>query len=287
MSSFVQIHLGESSAAVAGEKEQLLFAKLADRSSLLVALSGGTDSAYLAWAAHQVLGNRALSVTAISPSYSSYDREQLELFLRATRIQHEFVQTNEMDNPAYRANNADRCYFCKDELFSVLDRITSERHIEAIAYGVNADDTSDFRPGHRAASEHKVLTPLLDAHLRKFEIRYLSGRAKLPSWDRPASACLSSRLPYGTEVTPERLSLIEQGERALRDLGFRQFRVRLHDKLARIELAPEELPRAFTPQMAAAIAKSLKAVGFSYISLDLEGYRQGSLNESLSKFAGT
>src|SRR3974390_1541513 len=178
MSSFVQIHLGESSAAVAGEKEQLLFAKLADRSSLLAALSGGTDSAYLAWAAHQVLGNRALSVPAISPSYSSYDREQLELFLRATRIQHEFVQTNEMDNPAYRANNADRCYFCKDELFSVLDRITSERHIEAIAYGVNADDTSDFRPGHRAASEHKVLTPLLDAHLRKFEIRYLSGRAK-------------------------------------------------------------------------------------------------------------
>ncbi len=279
--------MGESSAAVAGEKEQLLFAKLADRSSLLVALSGGTDSAYLAWAAHQVLGNRALSVTAISPSYSSYDREQLELFLRATGIQHEFVQTNEMDNPAYRANNADRCYFCKDELFSVLDRIASARHIEATAYGVNANDTFDFRPGHRAASEHKVLTPLLDAHLHKSEIRYLSERAKLPSWNRPASACLSSRLPYGTEVTPERLSLVEQGERALRDLGFKQFRVRLHDKLARIELAPEELPRAFTPQMAAAIAKSLKAVGFSYISLDLEGYRQGSLNETLSKSTGT
>ncbi len=287
MQSFVQIRTGEPSAAAAGEKEQLLFAKLADRPSLLIALSGGTDSAYLAWGAHRVLGDRALSVTAISPSYSSYDREQLEIFLRDTGIRHEFVQTNEMDNPAYRANNADRCYFCKDELFSVLDRIAAEHHIEATAYGVNADDTFDFRPGHRAASEHKVLTPLLDAHLHKAEIRYLSQRANLPSWDRPASACLSSRLPYGTEVTPERLSLVELGERALRDLGFRQFRVRLHDKLARIELAPEELPRALSAEMSAAIAKSLKAVGFAYVSLDLEGYRQGSLNEALTKSSGT
>ena len=287
MNSFVHIQTSEPSAVSASEKEQRLFAKLADRSSLLVALSGGTDSAYLAWASHQALEERALSVTAISPSYSSYDREQLEIFLRSTGIRHEFVQTNEMDNPAYRANNADRCYFCKDELFTVLDRIVSDRHIEATAYGVNADDNFDFRPGHRAASEHKVLTPLLDAQLHKSEIRYLSERAKLPSWDRPASACLSSRLPYGTEVTPERLSLVEQGERALRDLGFRQFRVRLHDKLARVELATDELPRALTPVMAAAIAKSLKAAGFAYVSLDLEGYRQGSLNEALSKSAGT
>jgi uncharacterized protein len=287
MQAFIQIRTGEPSASAACEKEQLLFAKLADRGSLLIALSGGTDSAYLAWAAHQVLGDRALSVTAISPSYSSYDREQLELLLRDTGIHHEFVQTNEMDNPAYRANDADRCYYCKDELFSVLDRIAADRQIEATAYGVNADDTFDFRPGHRAASEHRVLTPLLDVQLHKSEIRYLSGRANLPSSDRPASACLSSRLPYGTEVTPERLSLVEQGERALRDLGFRQFRVRLHDKLARVELAPEELPRALSIEMAAAIAKSLKAVGFAYVSLDLEGYRQGSLNEALSKSAGT
>ena len=287
MKSFVQIRTGESSSVSADEKERLLFAKLAERTSLLVALSGGTDSAYLAWAAHQVLGDRALSVTAISPSYSSYDREQLELFLRDTGIRHEFVKTNEMDNPAYRANNADRCYFCKDELFSVLERIVADRQIEATAYGVNADDIFDFRPGHRAASEHKVLTPLLDAQIHKSEIRFLSERAKLPSWDRPASACLSSRLPYGTEVTPDRLSLVEQGERALRDLGFRQFRVRLHDKLARIEIAPEELPRALSAEMAAAIAKSLKAVGFAYVSLDLEGYRQGSLNETLSKSVGT
>lgn len=287
MSSYVQIQGREFSPPAADEKEQSLFANLANRASLLVALSGGTDSAYLAWAAHRVLADGALSVTAISPSYSSYDREQLELFLRATGIRHEFVPTHEMDNPAYRANNSDRCYFCKDELFNVLDRIATERSIEVTAYGVNADDTSDFRPGHRAAAEHKVLTPLLDAQLHKQEIRYLSERANLPSWDRPASACLSSRLPYGSEVTPERLSLIEQGERALRELGFRQFRVRLHDKLARIELAPDELPRALTPAMAGAISKSLKAVGFAYVSLDLEGYRQGSLNEALSKPPGT
>lgn len=287
MPSFVQIHTGEPSAADAADKEHFLFAKLASFNSLLVALSGGTDSAYLAWAAHQVLGDRALAVTAISPSYSSYDREQLEIFLRETGIAHEFVQTNEMDNPAYRANNADRCYFCKDELFSVLDGIAAKRGIEGTAYGVNADDTFDFRPGHRAASEHKVLTPLLVAQLHKSEIRFLSERAKLPSWDRPASACLSSRLPYGTEVTTERLSLVERGERALRDLGFRQFRVRLHEKLARVELAAEELPRALSPEMAAAMAKALKAVGFTYVSLDLEGYRQGSLNETLPRSAGT
>jgi pyridinium-3,5-biscarboxylic acid mononucleotide sulfurtransferase len=287
MKPLVQIHTGEPSAEAAGEKEKRLFDLLAQRNSLLVALSGGTDSAYLAWAAHQVLGNRALSVTAISPSYSSYDREQLEIFLRSTGIHHEFVETKEMDNPAYRANNSDRCYFCKDELFSVLDLLAATRQIEATAYGVNADDTFDFRPGQRAAAEHKVLTPLLDARMHKTEIRFLSECARLPSWDRPASACLSSRLPYGTEVTAERLSLVEKGEAALRDLGFRQFRVRLHDKLARIELAPEELPRALNSEMASAIAKSLKALGFSYVSLDLEGYRQGSLNEPLAKSAGT
>lgn len=283
MDAFVQIGNGEHSEAAALEKERTLFTKIAEHHSLLVALSGGTDSAYLAWAAHQVLGRRSLSVTAISPSYSSYDREQLDAFVRFTGIRHEFVQTREMENPAYRANSADRCYYCKDELFSELDRIASERDIETTAYGVNADDVSDFRPGHRAASEHKVLTPLLSAQLHKSEIRFLSKRANLPSWDRPASACLSSRLPYGTEVTPERLTLVEKGERALRELGFRQFRVRLHDKLARIELAPEELHQGLAPEMAAAMAKALKAVGFSYVSLDLEGYRQGSLNEALTR----
>jgi len=287
MKTLVHIHTGEPPAHVAGEKEQLLFAMLADYDSLLVALSGGTDSAYLAWAANQVLGHAALSVTALSPSYSEHDREQLENFLRATGIRHQFIETHEMEKESYRANNADRCYFCKDELFAEMDRIAAEGHFAATAYGVNADDTFDFRPGHRAAAEHHVLTPLLEAKLTKSEIRYLSERAGLPSWDRPASACLASRLPYGTEVTPERLSLVERGEAALRTLGFRQFRVRLHEKLARVELAPAELPRALSPEMAAAMARALKEVGFTYVALDLEGYRQGSLNETMSKSAGT
>jgi pyridinium-3,5-biscarboxylic acid mononucleotide sulfurtransferase len=287
MASLVNIRLGEGSAKLAGEKERELLARLGELRSVIVALSGGTDSAYLAWAAHQALGDKALSVTALSESYSAYDREQVEIFLKATEVRHEFVATHEMENPAYQANAEDRCYYCKDELFSVLDGLAKEREFAAVAYGVNADDTSDFRPGHRAAAEHKVLTPLLEAKLNKAEIRFLAKRAGLPCWDRPASACLSSRLPYGTEVTPERLSLVERGEAALRELGFRQFRVRLHDKLARVELAPDELPRALDAEMAAAIARALKAAGFAYVALDLEGYRQGSLNETLAKTAGT
>lgn len=287
MNPLVQIQNGEASAQAAHEKERQLFAELAEKPSLIVALSGGIDSAYLSWAAHHVLGNRALAVTAISASYSAFDREQVEIFLRATGAVHEFVKTRELENPAYRANHSDRCYFCKDELFSVLDRIASQRGIVAVAYGLNADDTLDFRPGRRAAAEHRVLTPLLDANLHKVEIRFLARRAGVPSWDRPASACLASRLPYGTEVTTERLSLIEKGEAALRALGFRQFRLRLHDKLARIELAPDELPLALSPEMAAAMAAALKKAGFTYVALDLEGYRQGSLNETLTKPPGT
>ncbi|HWY44265.1 MAG TPA: ATP-dependent sacrificial sulfur transferase LarE [Candidatus Sulfotelmatobacter sp.] len=283
MSSVVQIRLDDSSALSSEQKESQLLARLAELPSLIVALSGGADSAYLAWAAHCALGNRALSVTAISPSYSTYDREQLTAFVQKSAIHHEFVETHEMENASYRANAGDRCYFCKDELFSVLDQLAAARNIAAMAYGVNADDTLDFRPGHRAATEHKVLAPLLDVRLRKSEIRELSRRAGLPTWDRPASACLSSRLPYGTEVTAERLALIDRAEAALRDLGFRQFRVRLHDKLARVEIAQDELPRAMTPEMAAAIATRLKAAGFLYVSLDLEGYRQGSLNDALPK----
>jgi uncharacterized protein len=211
----------------------------------------------------------------------------VDQFVATCRLPHAYVDTHEMENPAYRANAPDRCYFCKDELFNVLDALASEKRFAAVAYGVNADDTLDFRPGHRAATEHHVIAPLLDAGLRKSEIRELSQRAGLPTWDRPASACLASRLPYGTEVTPERLALVARGEEALRQLGFRQFRVRLHDKLARIEVAPEEMPRAFEPAMAAAIAQQMKAAGFTYVSLDLEGYRQGSLNESLPHAAQT
>jgi pyridinium-3,5-biscarboxylic acid mononucleotide sulfurtransferase len=282
MSAFVPIRATESSSVSVEEKERRLFTGLGEASSLIVALSGGADSAYLAWAAQKALGQRALSVTAISASFSAHDRATVEEFVRAFRIHHEFVETHEMENPAYRANAADRCFFCKDELFSVLDALAQKRGFAATAYGVNADDTLDFRPGHRAAMQHRVLAPLLEVGLRKPEIRELSRRAGLPTWDRPASACLASRVPYGTQVTPERLSLIERGEAALRELGFRQFRVRLHDKLARVEIAPEEMSRAFSPEMAAAISERLKQAGFTYVALDLEGYRQGSLNESLS-----
>lgn len=286
MSSLVQIRNQEEAGGDIGAKEQALFARLAELPSLLIAVSGGADSAYLAWAANQVLGGRVLSVTAISPSFSGYDREELEKFVVHTKIRHEFVETHEFDNPAYRANAGDRCYYCKDELFNVLDDLAKTRSFAAVAYGVNADDTSDFRPGHRAAKEHQVLAPLLEAGMRKNEIRILSQRAGLPTWDRPASACLSSRLPYGTEVTPERLALVEKGEAALRKLGFRQFRVRLHDKLARIEIALDELPRAMTVEMSAEILEQFKAAGFLYVALDLEGYRQGSLNAALETNQG-
>jgi pyridinium-3,5-biscarboxylic acid mononucleotide sulfurtransferase len=279
MSSLIQIRKQESEEMA--RKELELLARLAELPSLMIAVSGGADSAYLAWAADRALGARALSVTAISPSYSAYDRAELEKLIAHTGVRHEFVETHEMENPAYRANAGDRCYYCKDELFNVLDELAKERGFAVVAYGVNADDTSDFRPGHRAATEHRVLAPLLEANMNKAEIRALSQRAGLPTWDRPASACLSSRLPYGTEVTPERLTLIESGEAILRELGFRQFRVRLHDKLARIEIAAEELPLAMTPEMGAAISRRFKAAGFLYVALDLEGYRQGSLNAAL------
>jgi len=281
MSSFVQIRKQESGETDAARKEYELLARLGEVPGLLIAVSGGADSAYLAWAAHKALGTRALSVTAISPSYSAYDRAELEKFIAHTGVRHEFVATHEMENPAYRANAGNRCYYCKDELFNVLDELAKLRGFAAVAYGVNADDTSDFRPGHRAAAEHRVLAPLLEANMSKADIRALSQRAGLPTWDRPASACLSSRLPYGTEVTPERLLLVESGEAILRELGFRQFRVRLHDQLARIEIASEELPMAMTPEMGAVISQRFKAAGFLYVALDLEGYRQGSLNAAL------
>jgi pyridinium-3,5-biscarboxylic acid mononucleotide sulfurtransferase len=281
MSSLIQIRKQESEEMDAARKELDLLARLAELPSLMIAVSGGADSAYLAWAADRALGARALSVTAISPSYSAYDRAELEKLIAHTGVRHEFVETHEMENPAYRANAGDRCYYCKDELFNVLDELAKERGFAVVAYGMNADDTSDFRPGHRAATEHRVLAPLLEANMNKAEIRALSQRAGLPTWDRPASACLSSRLPYGTEVTPERLMLIESGEAILREFGFRQFRVRLHDKLARIEIAAEELPLAMTPEMGAAISRRFKAAGFLYVALDLQGYRQGSLNAAL------
>jgi pyridinium-3,5-biscarboxylic acid mononucleotide sulfurtransferase len=249
--------------------------------SLLVAFSGGADSAYLAWAAHTSLRERALAVTALSASFSRHDREQTEAFISAIRLRHEFIETREFENPLYIANNADRCYHCKDELFEQMAALARSRDFRAIGYGINADDTRDFRPGHRAAHEHRVLAPLLDAGLNKQEIRALSRLAGLPTWDRPASACLSSRVPYGTAVTPKLLEKIERAEAALRELGFRQFRVRAHGELARIELAPEELSHGLESGLAQKIAARVKEAGFAFVTLDLEGYRQGSLNTLL------
>jgi len=266
----------DQSAALA--KQQRLFDLLRGLDSLLVAFSGGADSAYLAWQAHTILAERALAITALSPSFSRYDREQAEAFVRASGLRHEFIETREFENPLYIANDADRCYHCKDELFDRMQSLANERNFRVIAYGINADDTHDFRPGHRAAHEHRILAPLLDAALTKAEIRWLSQRAGLPTWDRPASACLSSRVPYGTAVTPELMEKIDRAEAVLRDLGFRQFRVRAHGELARIELALDELSLGLQPSVSQKIAAGVKAAGFAIVTLDLEGYRQGSLN---------
>ena len=265
----------------ATRKEERLFGSLRSLDSLLIAFSGGADSAYLAWAAHRAIGDRALSVTALSASFSRHDREQAEKFVRETGIRHEFIETHEFENALYVANNADRCYHCKDELFDRMESLASARKFNAIAYGINADDTRDFRPGHRAAHEHRVLAPLLEAALAKSEIRMLSQRAGLTTWDRPASACLSSRVPYGTAVTPELMEKIDRAESILRDLGFRQFRVRAHGELARIELASEEMSRGLEPAMTRQIVAGVKQAGFAIVTIDLEGYRQGSLNSLL------
>lgn len=263
------------------EKQARLFSLLRSLDSLLVAFSGGADSAYLAWAAHQTLAERALAITALSASFSRHDREQAESFVRTTGVRHEFIETREFENPIYVANNADRCYHCKDELFDRMESLAVERNFRAIAYGINSDDARDFRPGHRAAHEHRILAPLLDAALTKQEIRDLSRRAGLPTWDRPASACLSSRVPYGIAVTPDLLAKIERAEEVLRELGFHQFRVRVHGELARIELAPDELARGLAGELPQQIAVRLRELGFAFVTLDLEGYRQGSLNSLL------
>ena len=262
-------------------KEQALFERLRGARRVIVAFSGGVDSSYLAWAAHRTLGADALSVTALSPSYPESHRRLAERIAADFALAHRFVETREMERPEYRANQPDRCYFCKTELLDVLDALAGELGFDAVAYGVNLDDQGDFRPGHRAAHEHRVLSPLLDVALAKAEIRALSRAAGLPSAELPSSACLASRLPYGTEVTRERLAQVEAGEDRLRALGFRQLRLRHHGELARIEIDPAELPSALDPVMARAIVAALKPLGFRYVSLDLEGYRSGSLNEVL------
>ncbi len=272
---------GETPNPALSSREQRLRGLRAACDSAIVAFSGGVDSAYLAWAATQVLGPSALCVTADSPSYPDHHRQLALRIAREFGLRHEFVQTSELAQPEYRANPVDRCYHCKNELYDVLSRLASERGISTIMDGSNADDRSDYRPGRKAAREHGVQSPLDAADLSKADIRELSRLAGLPTWNEPASACLSSRIPYHNEVTDEKLRMIERAENVLRSMGFRVCRVRHHESLARLEFGRDELARANDPDVLEEITRELRAVGYQEIVVDPRGYRMGSLNEGV------
>jgi len=270
-----------ASADSLASRERRLHDLVASYDSVIVAFSGGVDSAYLAWVATQLLGPGALCITADSPSYPDHHRQLAVRVAREFGLRHEFVRTSEIDRPEYRANPVDRCYYCKTELYEVLARLAASRGIASIVDGSNADDRSDYRPGRKAAREFGIRSPLDEADLTKSDIRELSRRAGLPTWDEPASACLSSRIPYNSEVTPEKLQMIERGEAVLRQLGFRVCRVRHHDTLARLEIGADELRRALEPDVCERIVAELRAIGYTHVTIDLQGYRMGSLNEGV------
>jgi uncharacterized protein len=264
-----------------GNKQAALETHLRSLGRVLVAYSGGIDSAYLAWAARKALGDNMLAVIADSASLARTQLEDALLFAQEQSIPVEVIATGELERPEYARNDASRCFFCKDELFTVMEQFRAPRGFDTIAYGINLDDRGDYRPGQKAAQQHGVSAPLLQAGLRKQDIRELARAAGLRLWDKPASACLASRIEYGRPVTAAALRQVEQGEEALRALGFRQFRVRHHGEIARLEIAPEEMARALTCEMAAEFTRIFKALGFPYVTLDLEGYRTGSMNAVL------
>jgi len=262
-------------------KQEVLFQTLRSAGRTLVAYSGGVDSAYLAWAAHHALADDMLAVIADSPSLARTQLSDALAFATELQIPVTVITTDEMDRPEYLRNDGQRCFHCKDELFTVMEEFRQKNGFDRIVYGVNLDDQVDFRPGQQAAREHDVASPLLAAKLSKHEIRQLAREANLRVWDKPASACLSSRIEYGRPVTREALLVVEQGEEALHDLGFRQVRVRHHGETVRIEIALDQLPRALSPEMAAEFTRIFRGLGFRFVTLDLEGFRSGSMNALL------
>jgi uncharacterized protein len=264
-------------------KEERLREIFRELESVIVAYSGGVDSSYVAYVANAELGPRAVCITGESASLPAFQRAEIDRVVEKFGFQHEVIQTDELDNSSYSANNPDRCFFCKDELYTKLESVAHGRGIQTIVDGSTTDDLGDYRPGRRAAAQHAVRSPLIEVGLSKNEVRELSRRATLPTWDKPASPCLSSRIAYGTTVTIERLSKVDRGEEILREYGFREFRVRHHDQLVRLEISQSEMDRVLNQQIFKELAARFRELGFKYVTLDLEGFRSGSMNEVLNK----